>query len=286
MRGQQDGEHSAGDPPCRRTTDATHIDMRLLPTAALLVALITASPGGAQVVQGLVVDDSTNRPIPGVEVTLVDDLLVGVSVVRTDTLGRFTIRYRPGKYYLLGRRIGYRATTTPNFALQREETLYLQIRLSVSAQLLAPMGIYGSIFEKPEVLKGFEQRLKQRTFGRFFTAAEIEQRGPLRIEDLLVEVPGISISLDSTSEPQVTFGRSALATIAQRCQPAWYIDGRRLRSDMEKYALGSNIPQIIRFLVPSDLHGLEVYSGISGVPAEYAGQSLCGTVLLWTKRGK
>jgi hypothetical protein len=48
----------------------------------------------------------------------------------------------------------------------------------------------------------------------------------------------------------------------------------------------SNIPIAIAALSPSEVYGVEVYTGASQLPAEFNQNGACGAFVVWTKRGR
>ncbi|HEX2190380.1 MAG TPA: hypothetical protein VHG51_15840 [Longimicrobiaceae bacterium] len=60
---------------------------------------------------------------------------------------------------------------------------------------------------------------------------------------------------------------------AADCVPAVFVDG--LPADME----------LLGALSPAEVEAVEGYSGSATAPGEYAGASVCGVILVWTRRG-
>ena len=66
------------------------------------------------------------------------------------------------------------------------------------------------------------------------------------------------------------------------CHVGWFVDGRRMdlpgRSDPLTDGLGS--------MHLDTIDGLEVFRGVSEMPAEFAAPDLrCGAIAVWTRRG-
>ena len=60
------------------------------------------------------------------------------------------------------------------------------------------------------------------------------------------------------------------------CQPGIVIDGMMYNGGAE------DLDMLVK---PDDIAGLAVYRGASETPVEYQGQSSCGVIQVWTRRG-
>jgi hypothetical protein len=67
-----------------------------------------------------------------------------------------------------------------------------------------------------------------------------------------------------THECEISMSRSS------GCPPTVWVDGA------QSAYFGVNTPI-------GDVYGIEVYRGSGEIPAEYAGTSACGAVVIWTK---
>lgn len=111
-------------------------------------------------------------------------------------------------------------------------------------------------------------RRRDLGFGRFFTAADIDQRRPINTSDLLRMVPGMAV--------QTRGFTSVLRLRNSGCDPLVWVDGAPATAgylDVDAFA-------------PSTLAGIEVYSGPATVPVELrsvGGQSGCGVIALWSR---
>jgi TonB family protein len=111
-------------------------------------------------------------------------------------------------------------------------------------------------------------RRRDMGFGTFFTAADIDQRNPMRTSDLLRMMPGTAIRNSGISS-SVRFRNSG-------CDPYVWIDGAPANAgylDIDAFA-------------PHTLAGVEVYSGVATVPMELRGPrglGGCGVIALWTR---
>ena len=111
--------------------------MRLL--LAVAAGLLWAPVAQGQTVAGRVLDESTDRPVDGAMVLLVDREGEGRARAESDSLGRFALRApAPGDYTLVASRLGYERAQTP--LLRIEGDALPRIDLLMRAQ---PIGLEG-----------------------------------------------------------------------------------------------------------------------------------------------
>jgi hypothetical protein len=213
-----------------------------------------------------VVKDSAGAAIPSVEVVVIK---TGV-VVRTDSRGKFLIAGVPvGPTDLSFRRVSF-APVVLGFPIAEGDTIEAQVTLGGVQSL--PMTIVDAPAEHQRRLDAFEAH-RRAGAGHFITRSDIERRSPHRLTDLLRSIPGTSIGVDANGLPVLHFSG---APHSDSCDPAYYMDGMRVRT--------LNIDDIS----PVDIEGIELYSGSAGLPPEfnqfYVGStSVCGTVVIWTR---
>lgn len=99
--------------------------------------------------------------------------------------------------------------------------------------------------------------------GVFIGWAEIAQKGYSRLGDALRNVRGVRVTC-RTQDCTIQMARSS------QCAPTVWVDGS------ENSYFGANMPI-------GDIYGIEVYRGAGEIPAEYAGTSACGAIVLWSK---
>lgn len=102
-------------------------------TSLLVVAVALASDVGttsAQVVEGRVTEEGVGRPLPDVDVRLLDASRDEVERVASDGLGAYLIRApRPGDYYVVVDMIGFQRLESPLVALDEDETVSIAFEL-------------------------------------------------------------------------------------------------------------------------------------------------------------
>jgi hypothetical protein len=266
---------------------------RLKGAGIVLLALVAAfwhAPAFAQqnpidgTVRGEVLDERSGAPVVGATVDLIDNVNRIRARGTTDETGAFLLtRIDPGAFRLRVRSVGYSELVTPRWWIESGEAITVVIRVDSEAILLAPLEVVGRSVSASPVLQGFYQRLQYNVGGVFFTREDIEERGPMRITDLLAEVPGARfMNAPGSGDPRrdliVTFERSLPGPGGGSCPVQVYIDGMLA-------SRGGAVP-VDALASPHLLEGIEVYRGLSSVPAEFlSAEARCGVVALWTRRG-
>ena len=246
------------------------ISWRALALSALLAGGLAAvrpvaaqtTPGQTGYVAG-VVRDTAGVVVVGAQVSLAGHLGRGT----TGTDGSFRLSGPGGDRRLVVRRLGFRPESLA-VAIPPGGTAEVTVRLVPTPQTLAPVVVATTDIRRyAPRLRAFHER-RERGFGRFFTAEDIDRRNPAVVTDLLRTVPGTRITRRG-GENVVTFRN-------QNCVPLIWIDG------MPAVA-GYLDPDVFQ---PNSLAGIEVYSGPSTVPPELMwvrGKGSCGVIALWTR---
>lgn len=138
--------HRRSFPTATKKADLANRLIPALVGAVLVLCRLSGlpSPLDAQVVQGQVVDSTSQTPVARGFVVLVD--ASGEEVVRSLTSGdgRFTLQApAPGQYRLRSERIGYRAATSQPFALEAGETLDYTLRVAALPIRLSTVVVSG-----------------------------------------------------------------------------------------------------------------------------------------------
>ena len=190
--------------------------------------------------------------------------------VETDERGYFALsRVTAGHQWLHARRIGFRPDSQL-VTIEDGKTADASFVLQRVAIDLAPVTVMGRR-DLSGPMAGFYQRQATQS-GHFFSHAEIARRAPHRLTDLLRGVPGVRVDVRN--------GTSSVRVRGSRCAPQVRLDGQSLSSvevDLDSFD-------------PMSFDGIEVYSGGSTVPTEFATNrdvsGSCGTIVLWTRRGE
>lgn len=253
----------------------------------LLLSLLLPELATGQVrIVGRVIEDETLRPISFVEVALRSRGGATLARTETDEFGNFdfTVR-RAAAVRLHASRLGYKENTTPVLYFDQHSLLQIEIRLDPEAILLAPLEIvaWSEVIDNA-VLEGFWDRVKTG-LGYYITREDVEARNPVLVTDLLRDLPGIQISGGSVgNRPSIRMVRAANRNCATQIFVDGFLVNRRIVTPN-----GSLLPDDVRIddvVLPSSVEGIEVYRGMSTVPAEFLNpDSDCGVIAIWTRRG-
>jgi hypothetical protein len=257
----------------RTVTCVQQVARTLLAIAVAASATLPARRAVAQIrpstVVGQVSDRSTRKGIVGAEVINSLDS----RATFTDSIGRFTlVELTPGKGRLIIRAAGF-PTATFDVTLPIGDTLVQTIVLdstaagrSRAAQQLPDVPITATRSMGPRYAD-FERRLKTGR-GQYLTADEIDRNRYNSLQEAVRTMRGVEISCGGGGGCYIKMARAPM-----QCLPEYIIDER------VDNTFGPNTA--IR-----DIQGLEVYTGPSDVPGEFAGRNAgCGVIVIWTKSG-
>ncbi len=239
-----------------------------LASAALLVAAMPPLARSQGVVLAGTVVDTAGQPLPAVEFTLPGSAVRGVS----DDAGRFRIAGLPeGSVVLRARRIGYRLSSIP----LETRNLPAEVRITLRAIPieLAPVVVQASTGGFARDLYGFYERKLRGTGGRYITHADLRRVQSLRLTDAVrALVPGVQVGRRGSFTSTLRFRGS-------RCPPLVWLDGTP--------ALSGEFD--IDVVDPETISGMEIYSGVATVPAEFRtarGFEACGVIAIWSRNDR
>jgi carboxypeptidase family protein/TonB-dependent receptor-like protein len=229
------------------------------------------------VIDGLVTD-SALTPLSDASVAILQTNLR----VQTGESGRFRIiRIPPARYLITVRRLGF-APVASVIAVTADDTLRLSLMLQPAIPVLA--AAVSRANESTPRLEGFEERRRHEVGGRYITRAEIDAQSPTQTSDLMRRIMGLHVEdslgvLVPVSSRGMKIIRDPVSggLATAQCVMRIAVNGFLKEPD---FAMNS-IP-------PTDIHGIEIYSGPADVPPEYAGansDSFCGLIIIWTRSG-
>ncbi len=221
-------------------------------------------------VAGRLIDASTGEPIEAAAVLIprADD----ASAV-TDNGGAFHFPELPtGQFEATIRHVAY-GQPTLMVEVSEGRTTHLEVRLTPEPIALEPIAV--AVSSRPQWLEnnGFYHR-QNRSLGQFVSPEDIAERPWRRFSQVLSDVPGVRIF--RVCNPHCEQIVRMTGTTRRSCRPEFYIDGRRLvfrEAWIDLDGLASS----------NDLAAIEVYRSIAETPPQFYG--LCGSVVIWTKRG-
>lgn len=242
----------------------------ILLLAVLLPALSTSLATAQErrsVIRGTVVVTSTSAPIAGARVALVGTGRVAV----TDSLGRFAFDSLRAGTYLVQVRGTNDETPMLEVPLAAREIIDLDVKLGQGEAVVLPELAVSAPDPAPAGIDAMrlppEFTARQRTgLGQFLTREQIQERNPYTVADIFRGLRGIVV----TCRNGFCLPRPARGN----CLPIVVVD--RVATDAS----------VLSGMVPNDLEAIEVYNGMSSVPAEYmrpSVRSLCGMIIVWTR---
>jgi carboxypeptidase family protein len=235
-----------------------------------MIALAVPSALAAQLatanITGRVVQKGTTTGIVGAEVVL----QANGQRVLADSTGRYVfLGVSAGPQRFLVRALGFRpvdVSVTLRDGGQTLEDVELEVASNGDAQPLAPVAVEGRATVVSYRLVDFERR-RRTGRGHYLTDEEIKRSGASTLQGLTRGMRGV------TEHCAGSGCRIQMVRAREGCEPDYIVDGRV--DDL----FGSATP--IR-----DIVALEVYTGPSDVPGEFAGRSAgCGVIVIWTRAG-
>ena len=219
--------------------------------------------GQSATLRGSVVD-STGRPIPGALLSV--DGTQGLA--STDGQGSFLLaNLPPGSRVVRVRAVGWKPIA---FEIELEAGVERtgKIAMEQAVVQLPDLRAVGDSSEATPAgrrLAGFEFR-RRHNAGTFRDRPAIERMNVLLTGELLRNIPGVRVA-SGVVDTHVKFVR-CLERVS-----VW-IDGDRVRTPTPDDALAS--------IHPNDVEAIEVYRGLSQIPAEFLDDS-CAAIVIWTR---
>ncbi|MDB4950818.1 MAG: TonB-dependent receptor plug [Gemmatimonadetes bacterium] len=242
--------------------------------AFLLLAAIAAAPLGAQGPSALdlrVTDSLAQAPLPRAQVGL-----AGAHVNRvTDATGHALISGLPaGPQYVQVRRVGYR-TSSFTLTLPPGATVGVDLELAPMPLRLSGVTAVGARASRALREAGFYDR-QQAGLGQVITREELDRQKGKPLHDVFRGMRGVTVARGSpkNGEPDwmLVSSRSHGVNGEHPCPFDTYLDGI-WQSDIDADHLDVQ-----------DLEGIEVFTDISRIPAQYNRTgSACGVILMWSK---
>lgn len=192
--------------------------------------------------------------------------------VVSDSLGNFVFPdLPPGIVRLLVRGNGF-PTTMVIVALAKGESMSRTIELDStrvgrsSAQALPSVAVVATVKPLPRYADFERRRLTGR--GQYVRRDDIVRGGFATLQDAMRGLRGVNLDCGGGMGCSIRMARAPM-----RCSPEYVVDERVDNMFGPSTAIG-------------DIEGIEVYTGPSEVPGEFAGRNAgCGVVVVWTRSG-
>lgn len=237
---------------------------------ALTLSAAGAARAGAQQAPATfvgMVRDSGGMPIAAAEVRFMG---ADTLSVRTNDSGGFRLPGLPvGPATMSARRMGFSPATT-QVIVRAGHTDSLVFTLTALATTIAGVLVEDEHDAKSRrMLAGFWER-RSRGFGYFLTRDDIVRRDARDFVDLTRMMPSVTVAMRN-GRPTIRFTRSMLG---RDCPPQYVVDGMRIENGSPDE------------FVPEEVEALEVYSGPSTIPPQFAprfNSFTCGAIVIWTR---
>ena len=274
----------------------SHLQRRALHSAAIVLAAfgMPISARAQAVVRGFVYDDSTGTRLAGAAVMLVDPRSDAPVVnAKTDSLGQFQLKTGRGLYQIVAVREGYNSVQSAPVPLADGEQLMIRVPIAMNGDPRNKIGVLEHVKPSAAPARSANEpghvadiaRRRLAGTGLQFTRDQLEESQAHTVADFLRRIPGVDVR-EGASSDNVQMRRSGGAATASRvpslaCHVGWFMDGMRIdRPGMATMTEGLSSIRL------EELDAIEVFRGISEMPAEFAQPDLrCGAIALWTRRG-
>lgn len=218
-------------------------------------------------IRGTVVRAADRQPVTGAKVSLDGTEFALV----TDGKGKFKFpKVAAGQYIIRAEVEGFPVATS-TVLLAQGDRLDVEFQVGTSDAVTLPeLKVTEAAPVKVSPIVEFNRRATSGN-GRYITRDFIEKRHPATLMDLMRALPGVRIECPRSER----VCRIRMSRAPRGCGPGYFLDG--IPADQSVLFLTS----------PTDVEGIEVYSGPSETPAELEGvRSLCGVVAIWTRIGE
>lgn len=258
-----------------------------LRTLWLLVLWAPSLPAQG-VLTGTVRQDSSGRPLAGVEVLLEGSIRQTV----TDGSGRYILSAVPvGDWVALFRFVGY-LPVRHRVRLRDSDTLVVEVLLvRQGIQQLEPVEVAGRVPVPRGVgREAFEER-RRMGFGKFVDSTVLRRSEHRQVPDMLHGIPGIRVvryreCMTSRDCGPVEVRVASTRAVSHRSNYCWMtvmVDGVALYRSGEIRPP----PDLSREFRVADLESIEIYRSTAEVPGEFGGSAgACGVIVFWTRRGR
>ena len=241
------------------------------------LAVLLPAIASAQQVRGVVVEDSTFRPIADVTVELrsLDGTVRATSVSAGS--GWFEL-FAPGtgQFVIHAHHQAYTRTDTLALGFAGAEILTVVLRLSGGPIPLEPLTVRITAQDR---LSGYRERARKGAFGRYITRADIDKYGGYSLSHVLRFTPEVRI--ERVSDGPFTVEGVFMRSFGDLCVPSVYLDGVPVPT--------GRVFDINALLSSDEVEGVEVYRSYLSAPMEFRlpafdADMSCGVIVVWSRR--
>ena len=191
-----------------------------------------------------------------------------------DANGAYTLANLPGGTQTLeARAIGF-VPIARSITLSAKRPLRFDVRFDSAARILQTVEVKGERVYDSATQEFMDA--KKRGFGYFIDRETIENRQPFQTSDLLRTAPGVMVTSSGMPGSEANIQIRGVTSLSGSCKPTVVVDGLQLPGG------SGDIDMLAR---PEDIAGIAIYRGPSETPVQYASNSTCGVIQIWTRRG-
>lgn len=238
----------------------------LMAVAGVCLASSAPAQSAAATMRGRVTDRMTGTGIPNARLTMLRDS----RSVTTDSLGAYEFRDVPAGSTLV--MVSARPYPVLNFSVTLADgdrftrNVIMDSSAASRAQALEPVDVTASSLASFRLASFERRRVTGR--GQYMTELDIIKTGAYTVAEAVRGLRGVIFECGGGGGCFVRMARAPA-----RCIPEFIVDDQVMND------FGPSTP--IR-----DVVGIELYTGPTDVPGEYAGRNAgCGVVVLWTRAG-
>jgi hypothetical protein len=247
----------------------------LVSEESIVTRVVETGVSGPTRLVGRVLDAQTLQPIEAVNVQIAAQGLQRL----TDREGNFTFPLvDPGSHELVLDHLAY-GTRTDTIVVGGGELISVEVRMAMRPIELEPLTVIVERRQLPPKMHGFYSRM-DRGWGDFITRETLETRRPVRISQMIGDLPGARLIQVAPGRYAPIFRHQARFMDGRNlspCPPALYVDGMLILDGASS---------LDEFVLPHEVEAVEVYKSAASVPARFGGSTAgCGVIVIWTRTG-
>jgi len=269
------------------------------------IAILSTTAVAQVTVRGVLYDDARGTPVRGTVMLVDPSSDAAVVHVSTDSLGQFTLQAGRGTYQLSAVHPGYQSITSAPVGLENGERLTVRIPIAESGDPTHKISVTEHIRPSAEdvaaakkfaerrddYMTGFATR-KAVGSGLQFDRSTLERSMEHTLGEFLQTVAGVHV-LDPSSTNSMSMSRNSSSVLLSnvggsglQCRVGWFIDGHRMDRQGTVAGQGDPITDGLGSMSLDGIEAIEVFRGLSEMPAQFADPDLrCGAVAIWTRHG-
>jgi hypothetical protein len=254
---------------CRPFTRALCTALAILGVPRAAAAQAPAMESGARV-SGYVRDKASGGPVANAQILLVTE----GRLVESDSAGHYSFPALPlGTVHLRVRARSYPQSELV-VQLSAGDDLQIPIVLDSTVATGTPQQLDAIAVTAPAPIANYRlmdfERRKRSGLGQYLTDDEIQRSGAANLQDVTRGMRGVTLHCGGTGAGGC---RIQMVRAPINCQPEYVVDER--------------VDNMFGPLTPiRDILAVEVYTGATDVPGEFAGTKAgCGVVVIWTRSG-